>query len=245
VGIREVVDGLDVRVRVIMAAPVHQGWDQLREAADSGGLDPEEVFRYYGTFTYRDDNRRDWTLINTSESTTHVVLDGKAWPLDDYDALLDAVGVEDEAGVVQVPDGYPDEEAFRRLADVDPAGESSEGPAVCAWYPLDTNDADGVELALTLGRGALCVVEVYGQFGVALSSVGADLAWEIAAAHVRLGLLPPIHLAGLPKSGSPGDRDSLIAAAMRRSLDVAACWLVRDLAHLDGIEAWLAGDSRE
>jgi hypothetical protein len=114
------------------------------------------------------------------------------------------------------------------------------------WYPLGMNHKDGVDLAAKLGSGSLCVVEVGGRFGLALTGGGMDLSWEIADAFVRLGLLPPAHFADLPKMAGMGntDRNLLVVAAMRRSLTVVIERAQRDLGRLDDVEAWLGGKAR-
>jgi hypothetical protein len=225
--------------RVVGVKPVRVDWGELREAQDNGA---EDLFSYYEAFTHSDDEGRDWTLINTDGSTTHVVVDGKAWDLSDYDTLLDEVGIDTDDDIV-MPANYPDEETFRALADVEPMFDSSEGPQVNYWYSLESDNADGADLAARLGVTSLCVVEVGGRFGLALTGGGMDMTWDIADAFIRLGLLPPVHFADLPTMAglSRSDVNLRVVAAMRRSLTVTIERAQRDLTRLDQVEASLVG----
>ena len=68
------------------------------------------------------------------------------------------------------------------------------------------------------------MVEVDGEFGLALAGGGMDMSWDIVAAYVTLGPLPPIHFADLPNMGSSQAHPArqYVFKAMLRSLDVAA-----------------------
>lgn len=78
-----------------------------------------------------------------------------------------------------------------------------EGPMMNYWYPLHESGRDfSPEMAArTLAQHnlPLCVVEVDGDYGLALTGGGMDLSWEIAEAFARLGYCPPLHFCNLPR----------------------------------------------
>jgi hypothetical protein len=114
-----------------------------------------------------------------------------------------------------------------------------EGPMMNYWYPADlylvgTGDAGAEEAARRLADLPLCVVQVNGDYGLALSGGGMDLSWEICEAYTRLGLLPPAHFCRLPRMAGRGisTRDKYILSACRATLAVAvkrARYALRDL----------------
>jgi hypothetical protein len=73
------------------------------------------------------------------------------------------------------------------------------GPLMNYWYPISGIDDDNAaEAAMTIRDVNLCVVQVDGAYGLALTGGGQDYSWDIAAAYVMLGILPPVHFADLP-----------------------------------------------
>lgn len=67
------------------------------------------------------------------------------------------------------------------------------GPMMNCVWPLVTGDFDE-ETAAKLIDLPLCLVEVGGAVGLALTGGGMDLSWEIAKAYMVLGYLPPATL---------------------------------------------------
>jgi len=75
----------------------------------------------------------------------------------------------------------------------------SEGPMMNYYYPLPHFSGDVEELAKTL-PGPLCLVEFEsGEYALALTGGGMDLTWEICAAYIHCGYLPPLHFCDLPR----------------------------------------------
>lgn len=115
------------------------------------------------------------------------------------------------------------------LADLDrePRGYA-EGPMMSYWYPLDGadpksvgpygHDFDAVEAAYRLHRHSLCLVQVGDDMGLALTGGGMDFTWDIAAAFVDLGYLPPLHFCDLPAMAGSGPRKAL-PSGWRMDLD--------------------------
>jgi hypothetical protein len=92
------------------------------------------------------------------------------------------------------------------------------------WYPVESidDDDDAVSAAVAIRDLPLCVVRVGNDYGMALTGGGMDLSWDICAAYVALGCLPPAHFADLPSfAGGYGERPD-VAAAMIRSLSITA-----------------------
>ncbi len=96
-----------------------------------------------------------------------------------------------------------------------------DGPMMSYWYPCQIDDT--TEAAFTLAEHSLplCVVEVDGETGLALTGGGMDLSWEICMAYMVLGYLPPLHYADLP--GMAGKRATpynlAVIAACKRSAE--------------------------
>ena len=103
-----------------------------------------------------------------------------------------------------------------------------EGPMMNYYYPAEIDDPG--DAARKLADTCLCVVEVDGRTGLALTGGGMDLSWEIVGAFVALGMLPPVHFADLPRMADrrTATVDTLTAiAACQRSCEVMAGWIDR------------------
>jgi hypothetical protein len=115
----------------------------------------------------------------------------------------------------------------------------SEGPMMNYWYKVDLSKVgdDPEEAARLIADIPLCVVQVQGEYGLALTSGGMDLSWEICEAYTRLGQLPPVHFCDLPRMAGRGTsaRDRYIVAACRESLRVQMNWAKNKLRNLRGI----------
>ena len=112
------------------------------------------------------------------------------------------------------------------------------GPMMNYYYPAEIDDPD--EAGRLLADTCLVVVEVDGRTGLALTGGGMDLSWEIAAAFVALGMLPPVHFADLPgMAGMTASVGNLTtAAAMFRSCEVMA---MRQARNVERLTATVAG----
>lgn len=150
---------------------------------------------------------------------------------------------DDDEGVHEVL-GRLDLDDFSALEAVEPSSWGSEGPMMNYWYSLgdSRNDysgariggwnhtADEIGTAYKLRDVSLCLVEVDGTFGLALTGGGMDLTWQIVEAHTLLGYLPPAKFCR-PPGFSTTDEDYLVAA-MHRSLTSLVERYQRDADHL-------------
>lgn len=95
------------------------------------------------------------------------------------------------------------------------------GPMMNYFYALPFSPSDSA--IAELANLPLCVVEIDEEPALALTGGGMDLSWEICEAFMRLGLLPPIHFAGLPAMAGRGeDADDLrIMLACERAVEGA------------------------
>jgi hypothetical protein len=98
-----------------------------------------------------------------------------------------------------------------------------DGPMNSYYYPLPGLVRDD---ALKIAHLPLCIVEVDGETGLALTGGGMDLSWEICEAFMLLGELPPLHFADLPGMAGRGtsERDRWIIAGCLQSCAVAVGW---------------------
>lgn len=138
--------------------------------------------------------------------------------------------------------GYCQHEGCPRYGEEDESG-SREGPMMNYYYPLDSESTFGTridpqEAAQKIADLPLCIVTLTdsGETGLALTGGGMDLSWEICAAYIALGFLPPVHFCDLPRMGKRDtESNRLIVAACRRSCDVAASWAESKSSRLDNV----------
>jgi hypothetical protein len=112
----------------------------------------------------------------------------------------------------------------------------AEGPMMNYWYPCKIGDNEIA--AKRIINLPLCVVEVNGFSGLALTGGGMDLSWEICEAYMRLGYLPPAHFAReLPAICDRGTskKDRWIIQGCRRSLKCEINFAKNGLSHLKNL----------
>ena len=112
----------------------------------------------------------------------------------------------------------------------------SEGPMMSYAYPIDTDRIGSPEAAaLAIKHLPLCLIEMDGNYYLALTGGSMDLSWEIAESFMRLGYLPPVHFSNLPlRAGNDlNTRRKWIVAAMRRAIRINMNWLRSDLERLN------------
>lgn len=117
------------------------------------------------------------------------------------------------------------EDDWDLMFEQEPASAGAEGPMMNYWYPCPAAGDDPVVAAARLASLPLCVVEVDGEWGLALTGGGMDLTWSIVEAYVRLGQLPPAHYAAAMIDAHGGsftaDEAFLVGAALRTLRHVA------------------------
>ena len=120
----------------------------------------------------------------------------------------------------------------------------AEGPMMNYWYPVDAwqiESGSGMggadRAAMAVADLPVCIVQVNGQYGLALTGGGMDLSWEICEAYTRLGLLPPVHFCKLPRMAGRGTsaKDRYIIAACRAAVNVQIKWAKSTLRDLRGM----------
>lgn len=113
-----------------------------------------------------------------------------------------------------------------------------EGPMMNYWYPIgDRYGFDPDDAALALKDLPLCVVEVSGDMGLALTGGGMDFTWEIVEAFVTLGYLPPLAHNDPPQMAGKelaSEKNQYLLAACRESITFAIQRLTWDLERFDG-----------
>lgn len=112
-----------------------------------------------------------------------------------------------------------------------------EGPQMNYFYPARFN-MSCEDAARLIAAVPLCVVDLDGETGLALTGGGMDLSWEIAHAHMLLGMLPPIQRRLPRMAGRFGARERWIVSGMRASLRVKAGWVRSGLRDLRELVAW-------
>lgn len=206
-------DSVDMlHVSTVDAKPVEIDWNP-----DSDG-EYHEPRPFWQAFEY-DDTGETWQLIASGGSVVAVVIDGH--PFTDY---------SDYADLVEEP--ALTEDQWDDLMAAEPYMSGAEGPMMNYYYPLSESEGpwsrsfDPVAAAVSVAGEPVCVVEIDGEYALALTGGGMDLSWEIAAAYVALGKLPPVHFRDLPAYADQWtDRHETVYRAMLRSLAVAAGWM--------------------
>ncbi len=230
----------NMSVQVVDIKPVNIDW---QEAAGDNPVD-DDFFNYYQAFTYELDDDRDITLIAKGPGgiVTHAYLDGVLYSEDEYDEY------EHTHGDGELLPGALDEGEFEELFRVEPYHHGSEGPAMNYWYPLDESENsyrsfNPEQAAAKIHRTALCVVEVSGNYGLALTGGGMDLSWDICEAFVALDMLPPTHFADLPRfaGNTLTDTNRLVLAAMERALKWQQDWLGHRLERVQKLRTDMEG----
>lgn len=149
---------------------------------------------------------------------------GKAGPCED---CVDSTG-EEGVGVCMCDN-----------APCDGYVQQVEGPMMNYLYPCPIKDPG--EAARNIAHLPLCVVEFPGgPSGFALTGGGMDFSWEICAAYVACGYLPPTEF-DLPKMGEMTLTGWHLDVwqAMRRSIQVQQNWLNNSLEKLDELKKWV------
>lgn len=174
---------------------------------------------FWHLFTAEDDSEHTLIVATRDGQSVAVEIDGERVDLDDPQNWI-----EDHPDSLTKAD-------FQALAELEPHQWGAEGPMMNYWYALNTDDEHGIgpytktvdtiEAALRLAHANLCLVQVNGEFGLALTGGGMDMTWSIVQAFCQLGYLPPTAYCNNPGFAGParGDQDYLLAA-MRRSLSV-------------------------
>lgn len=129
--------------------------------------------------------------------------------------------------------------------------DGSEGPMMNYYYPLpdyksfsreDAAKLDGLPLALVhFSSWGDNEDESLPDWALALTGGGMDLSWQIAEAHMRLGLLPPLFTCRLPKMAGmdmTSPVNAWIIAGCKRTVEAVRDQAQSQLDYLNG----LAGD---
>lgn len=147
----------------------------------------------------------------------------------------------DECGQVII---YEDDHADGCETEGDARDLYAEGPMMNYFYPVEIKYEEAA--ARDIVDLPLCVVNINGVTGLALTGGGMDLSWEIAEAFIRLGFYPPVHFARLPIMAGhtlTPDREVIIKA-MAESVRTKRSHLNSAQAELDRVERALLKEGR-
>ena len=215
----------DLNLAAIDSKPINvDGWD----FSDYDNSDREVT---YTEATVMSGDDRDWTVVFSSANSPRIEINGHLYYENGYD----------EYAEYEYDEPVIDEETFAEIfAQIDNGAVSAEGPMMNYWYPVHINDED--QAAIKLAGTSLCVVNVDGQTGLALTGGGMDMTWDVCEAFIALGMLPPVHFGDLPgMAGVGSERDLTIVAACLRSYKVMAERLTYQRERLaDNAKRWFA-----
>lgn len=204
--------------------PVDAEWDSERLMNDE--------WSYYQSFTVDmpEGFAHRVTAVIDGHGTLHAVRVGP-WIFEvEHADFMGSSDVESHLEDQQDEDGALTEDTLQIVADTltelsdNGIHRHAGGPMMNYWYPLYAVEDAPAMSALMLGSLPLCVVEVDGSWGLALTGGGMDLSWEIAQAFVTLGYLPPTHFSDLPAMSGIENQPhtAYIVSAMIESLTSAA-----------------------
>ncbi len=207
----------ELRAHTVFHTSVPVDWDRHRELIDE---EPDDN----GWFTavhYTEgegDDAREHTLIVGAGPVVALWLNGRAYHRYETGEYADHYRADaDDADVMAERDADA-------LFDLTNGRDfpAAEGPVWPSYYPCPFDDPHAAAVAL---KGiALAPVQVDGESGVALTGGGMNMNWDIAAAFVALGFLPPAEIAAtLPVQGDRGRSagDQLITESCLASLEHA------------------------
>jgi hypothetical protein len=171
----------DLRFGSLTVQPIDVEWDR-----DGEDIDADDTHTWAEAFDYIDHSGYTWRLLATDGSVSHVYIGDKAYASHEYDDAA-ADWSEDNDGA-----DFIDEREWDDLFGLG-YGDVPDGPAMNYFYEChvaDLNDTPRLVADLNV-----CVVELDGMTGFALTGGGMDLTWDIVAAYTRVGQLPPVHYA--------------------------------------------------
>jgi hypothetical protein len=137
-------------------------------------------------------------------------------------------------------EGYAEKWDVLQPEGVEPGEGNWQEPMMNTWWPLPDHANPDSEAASKLAAEPISMCIVYNmeseEYGLALTGGGMDLSWDIAAAYVVLGYLPPVelHLPGFAGLGH-GVAKRVTMAAMERAYRVMSAHMqsnLRDLRNL-------------
>jgi len=220
---RDDIDHLSLQA--ISSKPRSYTWD--------GEALTEDEWTYWEAFTYQG-GAGDFVLIANHSGIERAYLNDKLYASDEYDDYIYDAGAEDD----DPPTDLLTQEAFDALFEVEPYQWGSEGPMMNYWYPLDEqvsqySSFSPIDAALALRNVPLCVVEVDGEYGMALTGGGMDFTDRIVEGFLHLGMLPPVHFANLDIGPGAWQEARPLVLAMKRSLQCMIDRLGYDVERLD------------
>lgn len=157
-----------------------------------------------------------WEVVDCHECGREVLMSSRMG-CDQHRYIEPEITVTDE-------DGDEDEIENECMGELD----HEVGPQMNIFYPCELSDLE--EAARAISHLPLCVVEMEdGETGFALTGGGMDLSWEICAAYIACGFLPPLQFCDLPgMAGRERHKDTaLVLTACARSCEVAEGWAAR------------------
>lgn len=205
-----------LHVSTVDVKPIDIDWNP---EYDGEYVDPIHLPQWWDTLKYEGPGDKETLLVASGGSIVAYPFESVPYERGEWDAFhADHTEAYGEPDLTQ--------EQFDDLFDVEPYLWGAEGPMMNYWYPISENAGqysrfDPVEAALKIADEPLCIVLVEDQYGLALTGGGMDLSWEICSAFIKLGKLPPVHFANLPKFAGltlTGDREN-VYLAMKRSLE--------------------------
>lgn len=157
--------------------------------------------------------------------------DEQAW------AVIYPSYIDDADGYNEARQADMDEQKLvdRAAAMTEEHGDAdSYEPMMSFFWPIKLRNAGPADADLLIGL-PVTLVRIADGYGIALTGGGMDLSWEIAAAYVRLGQLPPVEIR-LPIMAEVKRDRALILAACRQSATVMAAWMATRLGELQHVE---------
>lgn len=171
--------------------------------------------------TDSDDERAEMVVaylkdINEYDTRKRAYYENAGWDaVDDYDEILDE---------------------YRQTRNYD---EWADGffPMMNAYWPVDLPyGADEEEIATKIDKLAGCasLVEIDGiGYAIVMPGGGMDLSWDLAAAYLCCGVIPPVRLLeGLPIFGSDVPMNKELRPLLAVAFDKAIGWAERKAARL-------------
>ncbi len=204
------IDVADLQAGSLFNVTVRADWDRVFADIDGDNT-------WWEAFTHTDDNGDQWTLVASGGIVAAVVLLDATYMRHEYGAFSAALETRGEPAVT--------ESDFEDLFDIEPHEVGVIGPQFGEFYECQILDRNPELFAAKVVDLNVCIVDIDGKYGFALTGAGEDLSWDIVAAYMAVGQLPPFQFArSLPRRADRGHttRDSAIIAACIRTCEMVA-----------------------
>jgi len=134
-------------------------------------------------------------------------------------------------------DEYKDKNKEELEDDAYELYREQEEPMMNYIYPLGQNFRPEDDSWKKLNNTT--IVEIDGEYYLALTGGGMDMTWQIAESYINLGYYPPAHYCRLPRMAGKdykSEKNQRIITACKESLDTVSTWALNNKEELERLD---------